>query len=171
MKRGVAVLAFSVMSLTVFALTSEAQTPRPCAALFADQNGSDDIDCIGGAPIVPVSHTYVGTNFESGQFRAYPDFTVTFSQGHLVPSFGYLTQDLNTICRSGAFEPRIDLEFSRPASRVVTEIFNWLPEPMSYTLTDNQGRTTKVALPAAGLFPSRSLLITLNGTGITRIRI
>ena len=83
---------------------------------------------------------------------------------------GYSTADMSS-CGNNSFSPQLEIEFSQPAVSVVLRVSNNLPEPATYVITDNLGRTRKIRLQACCGFFTSARDIGIFGTGITRVRV
>lgn len=162
-------LSVYVAPLFFFALSARAQTPPPCAGLGSNIgaiNRPVNVACDDSAEPFSAIGT-IPTGF--GQVIGFPLYTATLNGGVPRNFYGYSTRD-NSICDSSNFVSEIYIEFSSTCTSASVLLFNRLPVPMTYTMTDSVGRTTKLALAAQGTYPEQGSL-SLRGPGITSVRI
>lgn len=164
----------SLTILLLFALMAKAQiiegqTPSPCKRL----TGNDFVALqTHGRPYIespeylscqdsPITHTENGIQgFGEAQVSYYfPSHTITFKGGKRT-SKGYATQDVFG-CTQPTFAPTLTIELSQPATEVSFDLQNYAAKTVTFTITDNLGRTETVSRPPQGQvnFPLLSLFM------------
>ncbi|MEW6207722.1 MAG: HYR domain-containing protein [Acidobacteriota bacterium] len=170
------ILAVSLLhsNSTVEAQILVGETPDPCKFMkywdfivpLAYSGLPDAVNC-SSSPQNFVSDSYQG--FGDGQVSyRFPDYSIT-AKGGMNTKRGYTTQDTSH-CGNDSYAPSLVIELARPASYVSAELRNWLDEPVSFTITDNSGRSQKIIMqPCDGIDPDCHFVSL--GDGITRITI